>query len=312
MAKQDVDLSTQFFVDPQWIQTEGGGWLHRNNVLYYFALSPFFDLLSVNNNVFQQFQGRPDGGQILGTRDHFEAEMERHIGISYVVDFDPLLTKTMVKGENGVEEPSDTWIIRKQDRKRIEDPKEVKILEYYYIINNYIFQAPRLESMLNYRMTNTLMALDKMANTASNLPVFSASYGHSYFHQSQKSTVAIPPADGQQSKVGTPMPEGQGLLGQEAGMTAEEAEQRSDERILRAALNMTMQYGEQYYDDAPLIGEPGNFRLATAKYPVRNLKAAELGVPTRSGTASKANTPAPSVKPPSTPASPNGLAKLKG
>jgi len=310
MAKQDVDLSTQFFVDPIWIQNNGG-WLHANNVLYYFAQSPFFDLLSVNNNIFQQFQGRPDGGQILYTRGQFEAEMERHIGISYVVEFDPLSTPTMVKSPSGVEERSETWIIRKQERKRLGDPKEVKVLEYYYIINAVIFQAPRLESMLNYRMMNTLMTLDKMANTASNLPVFSASDGHSYFRQGQKSTTTIAAAEEMQSKAGTPMPEVRGSTGQEPEVTIAEAEKRSDERILRAALSMTMQYGEQYYDDAPLIGEPGNFRLATAKDPVRNLKVAELGVPIRSTAVSKANTPAPSVKSPSGSVSPNNMTKIK-
>ena len=312
MAKPEVDLSTQFFVNPDWIQTFGGGYLHRNNVLYYFAMSPFFDLLSVNNNIFQQFQGKPEAEQILNTRDNFEAEMERHIGISYVVEFDPLLTRTAVKAPNGAEEASETWIIRKQERKRIGEPREIKILEYYYIVNAIIFQAPRLESMLNYRMMNTLMTLDKMANTASDLPTFSASYGHSYFRQGQKSTAALPRVDGPQSKTETAMPGGRGSPDQEASVTVEEAAQRSDERILRAALNLTMQYGQQYYDDAPLVGEPGNFRFATAKDPVRSLKAAELGPPTGSAAASKANTPAPSVKPPSTPASPNGLAKPMG
>ncbi|KAK5941711.1 Mediator of RNA polymerase II transcription subunit 6 [Knufia obscura] len=310
MAKPEVDLSTQFFIDPIWIQANGN-WLHANNVLYYFAASPFFDFLSINNNVFQQFQGRPDTAHIIGSRDQFEAELERHKGISYVVEFDPLATPAMVKGPNGMER-SETWIIRKQDREKLGDPKEVKVLEYYYIINHVVLQAPRLESMLNYRMMNTLMTLDKMTNAASDLPVFSASNGYSYFRQGQKATATVNAAEGQQSKAGTPMPGSRGSIGHEPETTAEEAEQRSEERILRAALSMTMQYGEQYYDDAPLVGEPGNFRLGTAKDPVRGLKAAELGPPTRSAAASKANTPAPSIKPSPAPASPSGSVRPKG
>lgn len=41
-------------------------------------------------------------------------------------------------------------------------------------------------------------------------------------------------------------------------------------RTLYDALQMTLQYGKEYMDDVPLVGEPGNFRLAKSREQASN------------------------------------------
>jgi len=161
-------------------------------------------------------------------------------------------------------------------------------------------------------MMNTIKAVDEIVSTASELPHFSATHGHTYLRPGQKATATVATvAEGQQSKVGTPLPETAGLVSREATATDQVTEQQSDEPTLREALRKTMAFGQQYYDDAPLIGEPGNFRYNRAKDPVQGLKVAEASQATKSGVTSRAVTPIPpqAVKLTSQPASPNGVTR---
>lgn len=89
---------------------------------------------------------------------------------------------------------------------------------------------------------------------------------------------------------------------QDRTLAAEADTQEASEQTLRQALNLTLRYYDQYDDDTPLIGEPGNFRYAKSKDPVQSLKASEAG--SRSAVPSKAGTPAPSQVPSTTPNGP--------
>lgn len=230
-------------------------------------------------------------------------------GLQFVVDVDPLANKVLITGPNGQQEPSELWVIRKQELLERGNPNAVRILDYYYIYNNVIFQAPRVKSVLNYRMLQSMLSVDKIVKTASDLPIFSASYGHTYLRPGQKTSAAVAAASTQASRIGTPAPELDTQATQE--LAADQGnESQSDEQTLRAALAITMAHGQSFYDDAPLVGEPGSFRFSTVRNPVQNLKAAE-NTGTGSAAATKASTPAPlpMVKPASTPASPTSAVK---
>lgn len=246
----------------------------------------------------------------LANKQVFEAELLNRRGIQYVVEVDAMESPSFFNGPQG-QEFSHLWVMRKQDRYGGER-NEYQVLDYYYIVEGAIFQAPRVENILNYRMMNSLLAIDNVVKAASELPVFSASHGHTYFHPGQKSAIPAIGTDVRQSRAGTPMPSSDAAAvgTQDIAIDPHSNEQQSDERTLREALRLTMVHGGIFYDDAPLIGEPGNFRYASAKDPVSSLKVGDARR-TISTAPSKAGTPAPiqAVKPASTPLGMNGSPK---
>lgn len=121
-------------------------------VLFYFAASPFFDQVSGNQSLFTQWVNTPNQNDILGTRAKFENNLRNQRGIQYVVEYDPLESHAMADGPNGPE-PSNVWVIRKQNRENERDDG-VTVLGYYYIVNNIIFQAPSVASVLSNRLVS--------------------------------------------------------------------------------------------------------------------------------------------------------------
>ena len=121
-------------------------------MLFYFATSPFFDPVSGNQSLFTQWANTPNQNDILGTRAKFEANLRHQRGIQYVVEHDPLEEKATTPGPNGPE-PTNIWVIRKQNRENEKDG--VTVLGYYYIVNNVIYQAPSVASILNHRLVST-------------------------------------------------------------------------------------------------------------------------------------------------------------
>jgi hypothetical protein len=73
-------------------------------------------------------------------------------GVSYVIFQDPIETQTQVDGLQG-KEISNVWVIRKQQRDEPED-ENVKVLGFYYIINDCIYEAPSIANILSTRMVS--------------------------------------------------------------------------------------------------------------------------------------------------------------
>ncbi len=121
-------------------------------MLFYFATSPFFDPVSGNQSLFTQWANTPNQNDILGTRAKFEANLRHQRGIQYVVEHDPLEEKATTQGPNGPE-GTNVWVIRKQNREN-EREDGVIVLGYYYIVNNVIYQAPSVASILNNRLVS--------------------------------------------------------------------------------------------------------------------------------------------------------------
>jgi len=263
MADNKDDLTDKAFCDPNWFSWNGG-YLHSNNVLFYFAASPFFDQVSGNQSLFTQWVNTPNQNDILGTRAKFENNLRNQRGIQYVVEYEPLESHAMADGPNGPE-PSNVWVIRKQNRENERDDG-VTVLGYYYIVNNIIFQAPSVASVLSNRLLNTVSALNNLFSLPSDLSFFSVSHGHTYHKPVQPSTRQALAGTGQQSREGSVIPETQVSAPDKTTATTQaQDDMDSGIRTAYAALNMTMQYGKEYVDDVPLAGEPGNFRLSKNK-----------------------------------------------
>lgn len=140
---------------PEWIQMFG---LRTDNVLDYFAQSPFYDRTS-NNQVLkmqsqfnEQLHGRPD----------LTRELRNMKGIEFVV----VLHK----------EP-EMWVIRKQNRL---SPLEARVLSTYFVVGENIYMAPTIYSIISSRLLTIAHSLNEALSKAVTLPNYSPSRGYSY------------------------------------------------------------------------------------------------------------------------------------
>lgn len=254
-------------------------------------MSIFADPQSSNNIIITQSWGNPEfEQQFLSTREVFEKNLEQRTGIQYIVVHDPMATQTFVDGQ-----PNPVWIIRKQNRLEPGPHGRIEILDYFYIAKDIIFQAPRLDSILNYRLVNAARAMDGVVNMVPGLVEFSASNGYNYIEPKQKPKKVTGGMDGLQSKIGSPAPDSMDqsqINKNDQGISLQSDMDQSDERTMREALQLTLRYGKQYSDDAPLLGEPGSFRYSTAKDAGQGVRAKDAIA--RSAATTKVGTPVPS------------------
>lgn len=194
----DTPLDELQWKSPEWIQAFG---LRTDNVLDYFAESPFFDKTS-NNHVIKmqrQFSQLPqDGtnGQVHGQQftdqngvlqgtslngpsnefGHLD-EMRKDVLKKYPVH--AMLERELVKLKGieyvlyNVREP-DFWIIKKQQRFA---PDRVQYLQDYYIIGANVYQSPTIFKIVQSRMMSTSHYLSQSISNLQKLTQFQPSQG---------------------------------------------------------------------------------------------------------------------------------------
>jgi len=131
-----------------------------SQVLFYFATSPFFDQLSSNQDLVSQWGGTPEESSMIGTRAVYEGNLRKRRGIQFVIVLDPLESKAIVQGPHGPE-PSNVWVIRKQLREG-ETDNRVTILDYYYIVDDVIYQSPSVAGVLACRMVCVMRSSSRL------------------------------------------------------------------------------------------------------------------------------------------------------
>lgn len=144
---------------PEWIQAHQG--LRTDNVLDYFAESPFYDRVSNNQVLRMQTQfNQQQLGQF--TPQHFEQELQKMQGIEFVISH--------------VREP-DLWVIKKQNRL---NPQQTTPISTYFIIHENVYMAPTVANIMQSRMLSTAMFLKRALEEAIELPSYSPSQGYTY------------------------------------------------------------------------------------------------------------------------------------
>ncbi|OAX80443.1 hypothetical protein ACJ72_05224 [Emergomyces africanus] len=246
------------------------------------------------------------------------------------------------------QEPSNVWVIRKQTRKKrtgsgsasasgvAGGDDEIQVLATYFVVGDSVYMAPSVLKIIGSRMLSTVTSLTKALCVASPLPIFSPSYGHTYMPPVPKSLEAPRPGiqqPGQQGLPDTPLPDtslqSKGGSGTPAAATQQTSASTStppltsssttmrDSRSLVEAFNLLARYGDEFMDDAPLLGEPGSFIIGKtsseplvvgtrqptnnkiSKQPIRAPSAgigpsmSKPGTPAGTGTAA---VPAPTIK----------------
>eukprot|EP01029_Cantina_marsupialis_P025020 TRINITY_DN6560_c0_g1_i1.p1 TRINITY_DN6560_c0_g1~~TRINITY_DN6560_c0_g1_i1.p1 ORF type:complete len:207 (+),score=33.34 TRINITY_DN6560_c0_g1_i1:101-721(+) len=135
------------------------GCVCRSNCLEYLAKAPFFDEDSDNYKL-----------KMEGFRD--PTTIEAHLGdntmngIQYVVNYPP-------RGQ----EQSQMFVIQKHKR---ESKDVIKVLGFYYILNDQIFAAPDLESVFKARVATCFNHLSKAAYLVEKCIEFDPFQGHQW------------------------------------------------------------------------------------------------------------------------------------
>ncbi|GAA6060622.1 hypothetical protein JCM10212_006373 [Sporobolomyces blumeae] len=134
-------MSTQPLSHLQWRAPEFLLAFHslstRQLALDYFALSPFFDKASNNNQL--RMQMAFSRGGMDGVDE--ERELARFVGVEYVV---------------AEADPPNWFVIHKRMRT---SPTSTSVLSVYHILNANVYQAPSLYNVLNERIMTSLHAL---------------------------------------------------------------------------------------------------------------------------------------------------------
>ncbi|OXV11448.1 hypothetical protein Egran_00792 [Elaphomyces granulatus] len=290
-GSQDVALEEVFWRSPQHLQMMGG-YLHSNNILFYFAESPFFDATSNNASLAVQASYNDAFRHFVETREAFESRLKTMQGLEFMVAYDPLQAAAQSEAAFS-QEPSNIWVVRRQmRRKRTGMDDEVIVLGVYYVVGDCIYMAPSVASVVGNRVLSVVASLTKLLNTASPLPIFSPSYGHTYTPPIPKALDSFSQPSSQlssqfqQSKEATPMPDIQAQAKASLAGASTSFSSNEETRNLTEALALLSRYGDEFMDETPLVGEPGSFifsKASDAPSSTRQVSRENAPVPGSSG-----------------------------
>ena len=102
-------------------------------------------------------------------------------------------------------------------------------------------------------------SLNNFVSSASALPDFSPALGHTYMPPASKTKAAD--SLGQASKEPTPAPES---VQAKKPYTVTQTSAQLNNQLLAETVRISMQYGDEYMDEAPITGQPGDFHLSTS------------------------------------------------
>ncbi|KAF8862070.1 mediator of RNA polymeras-like protein II transcription subunit 6 [Acephala macrosclerotiorum] len=250
MALQETPLDEIQWRSPQAVAQMQG--IHENSVLHYFALSPFFDPTSNNNIIATQAQFNPGLIAVVQTRAAFEAHLRTMSGLEYMISEQPA---EMTPGAG-----TGVWVIRKQTRrKRHPQEDEITVHATYFVVGENIYMAPTVADVLGSRMLSIMSSLNNFMSSAGKLPSFSPALGHIYLPPSSANRKTNEPQLGQASKENTPLPES--LQAPKKDHTQPNTSSYMSQKVLEEAIMTSLKYGDEYMDEIPITGQPGDFHL---------------------------------------------------
>jgi len=258
MTSQDPPLDEIQWRSPIAAQQMQG--IHSNSVLFYFAQSPFYDPTSNNAIVMSQAMYNPNMLHLVQTREAFEGRLKTMSGLEFMVAQEPA---EMAPGTG-----TGVWVIRKQTRrKRQAEEDEVVVHSTYFVVGENIYMAPAVGDVLGSRLLSVLNSLNKFISTAASLPSFSPATGHTYFPttNSRKGVSDSASQLDQASKEPTPLPDS--LQPSRSALTT--SNRNTDistylsGKLFEESLIITQRYGDEYMDENPITGQPGEFHFTS-------------------------------------------------
>lgn len=133
--------------------------------MFYFAESPFFDSTSNNASLAIQANYNDAFRHFVETREAFEARLKTMQGLEFIVSYDPLQAAAQTDNRFA-HEPSNIWVIRKQNRrKRSGMDDEVTVISTYFIVGDCIYMAPSVASVVGNRIVCIISELINHSET---------------------------------------------------------------------------------------------------------------------------------------------------
>lgn len=277
-----------------WVSEMGGQPMDENIIHRYLTETPFFDWSSKNGLYFSQAQKNLEQWNVSNNRKLLEDFLRANAGLEYMIVGEPQPVEDKVLAAQGV--TTGIWVIRKQDRQRaregsrvhppgvlLEGRWEITTLGTYYIVGQNVYQAPSIFDVVESRLLSTVSSLHKMSETMSSLPRYGPASGYGYLPHSSKPTTSG-------SRSGSPARSCEGSLAPttdpqslraasvqlESTITAPANTSNHEEaRLLADSLRMSIVYGDEYTDENPLIGEPGNLKFASSVTAVKKRRTHE-------------------------------------
>ncbi|KAH8821462.1 mediator of RNA polymerase-like protein II transcription subunit 6 [Xylogone sp. PMI_703] len=253
MASQPLD-------EIQWRSppiAQGMQGIHSNSVLFYFAQSPFYDPTSNNAVLMSQAMFNPNMLHIIQTREAFEGRLKTMSGLEFMVAQEPA---EMAPGAG-----TGVWVIRKQTRrKRQGEEDEITVHATYFVVGENIYMAPTLGDVVGSRMLSILSSLNKFISTAADLPEFTPALGHTYLPPTTTKAAKAPESQlAQVTKENTPLPDVVSDT-KKTNTSSMKSSSYASSRLLEESLAITMKYGDEYMDENPITGYPGEFHLSSS------------------------------------------------
>jgi mediator of RNA polymerase II transcription subunit 6 len=102
--------------------------------------------------------------------------------------------------------------------------------------------------------------LSKFYDTAASMQHYAPPSGHSYYPSVSKSNTQTGLRSTQSSRANSPVPDTASQISK--GSTAKGLVPANDDRAIWDSFNLSMQFGNDYVDENPLVGEPGSFVMS--------------------------------------------------
>ena len=256
--------------------------MDENMIHRYLAESPFFDFSTKNGLLMEQGRFNNDTFLLTQNRANFEDTVSRQRGPEYMIVGEP---QQVANEPSGVK--SQIWVIRKQDRNRIRNAdgsvdQTLETLGTLYVVGDNMYQAPSVGDIVGNRLLSAVTSLSKFLDQANDLPTFSPTTGYSYIpHASNPTTAGSTQASPGRSREGSLIPGAESQLlrsgsvvpdNSQAGGIAHKSSSQDTALLLRS-LNIFEQFGDEYMDENPVLGEPGQFKFTSSTTAVKKRKA---------------------------------------
>lgn len=233
----------------------------------YFSESPFFDHTSNNGVLWGQALNDQSTLALYSDRARLEQTLKSRPGVEYMIVGEPQPVEDQSNGPD-----SGIWVLRKQDRvKRGPREDELSTLGTYYIAGQNIYQAPAVYDVVGNHLLSAMTSLTRFMEEAAPLTNYAPSTGHSWFPPVPASNLKL-----DASRAGELSREESVAVGSSSTLqpdTSLEASTQTsamadvrptahdprDSALLEESLRLTMAYGDEFMDENPLRGEPGNF-----------------------------------------------------
>ncbi|KAK0362071.1 Mediator of RNA polymerase II transcription subunit 6 [Friedmanniomyces endolithicus] len=300
----DETISRRQDVVQWWLSDDKNGippppytWMEERFIHRYFSETPFFDWSTKNGLIFTHAQTNIPAYELVHNRKELEATLKKSPGVEYVISHGSQLVPNgpgVVEGQQ-----SHVWVLRKQERLNEQPPglsasaNPYPLTETrgsYYIVNESVYQAPSVADVVGNRLLSAVVALEKMFEKAATLPSFAPTTGHTYLPSAKErkntsgSVAASTQASPTRSRSASLAPETtqslrSGSLGapaditSAAGASANIPEDLLATRLLADSLRQTSVYSDDYTDENPLLGEPGNLKFTFSTAAIKKRRA---------------------------------------